>query len=82
MTQLHGVSSFVLNENHRSLSQVSQHSIKLFALREDCRITRIDDGKELRGSIRSLLLILAKYQSSLLSSELKRFQNYFQRKFR
>jgi len=70
MAQLHGVSSFVLNEKHGTLSQVSQHSVKLFALRNDCRNTRIDDDKELRDNIRSLLLILVTYQSSLLSSEL------------
>ena len=65
MTQLRGVSSFVLNEKHGPLSQVSQHNVKLFAVRNDC----IDDGKELRDCIRSLLLIMVTYQSSLLSSE-------------
>jgi hypothetical protein len=74
MTQLHGVSSFVLNEKHGHLSQVSQHSVKPFALRNDCRNNRIDDGKELRDSIRSLLLILVTYQSSMLSSELNGFK--------
>jgi hypothetical protein len=66
MTQLHGVRSFVLKEEHGPLSQVSQHSVKLFALRKDRRNTRIDDGKEFRGSIRFLLLILVTYQMSLL----------------
>lgn len=81
MTQLHGVSSFVLNEKHGPLSQVSQHSVKLFELRNDCRNTRIDDGKELRDSIRSMLIILVMYQQSLLSSELKGFKIIFKASF-
>jgi len=81
MTQLHGVSSFVLNGKLGSLSQVSQHSVKLFALRNDYRNTRIDNGKELRNSIRSLLQILVTYQSSLLSSELMSFKLIFKESF-